>query len=135
MHEHDLDLAAPKLIGEDGTIVWANPRFEGGNRPVHSGGGERDTGQHDQLTDAPWLGEKLLIVRRDVVNAVGGLDEAYDDVHTAVVDFSLRARQRRFRCAYLGTIAFTCSMDETRQGNAGLERLRQKWAEYPDLVG
>ena len=134
MHEHDADLASPKLIDEDDAIVWANPGFEGGNRPARNRTGERDAGQYDRVTDAAWVGEKLVMVRREVVNAVGGLDEGYDDARTALVDFSLRARQRQFKCVYLGTVAFTCSRADAAQNGGALERLRLKWAEYPQLL-
>jgi hypothetical protein len=133
MHEHDADLAAPKLIGEDGAIVWANPGFEDGSRPARHGPGARDAGQYDRVTDAPWVGEKLMMTRREVVNAVGGLDEGYEDMRTAFVDFSLRARQRRFKCLYVGTVAFRCAAADPVQDDAALDRLRRKWAEYSHL--
>jgi GT2 family glycosyltransferase len=133
MHEHDADLAAPKLIAEDGTIVWANPRFEDGNRPVSDGLDARGADESDRVTDAAWVSEKAMIARREVVRAVGGLDEGYDDVPTALVDFSLRARQRKFKCTYLGAIAFTCTTTDAAPNAASLDRLRLKWAAYPDL--
>lgn len=133
MHEHDTDLAAPKLIAEDGSVVWANPRFEDGSRPVSDGLDVRGADQSDRVTDAGWVSEKLMIARREVVKAVGGLDEGYDDGRTALVDFSLRARQRQFRCTYLGSVAFKCTWDDAAPNAASLERLRLKWAAYPDL--
>lgn len=134
MHEHDADLAAPKLIGDDGAIVWANPGFANGNRPETKAPGERHAPQYDGVTSAAWVGEKLLLVRREVVNAVGGLDEGYDDVRTAMVDFSLRARQRQFKCAYVGAVAFTCTREPAQRAGA-LDRLHRKWAAYPQLFG
>lgn len=133
MHEYNADLAAPKLIGEDGAIVWANPGFEDGNRPASHGPGARDAGQYDLVTDAAWVGEKLVMARREVLNAVGGLDEGYDDARTALVDFSLRARQRQFKCTYVGTVAFTCARSDAATNAAALDRLRLKWAAYPHL--
>jgi GT2 family glycosyltransferase len=133
MHEHNADLAAPKLVGEDGAIVWANPGFEDGNRPASHGLSAHDVGQYDRVTDAPWVSEKLVMARREVVKAVGGLDLGYDDTRTALVDFSLRARQRQFKCTYLGVVAFTCATPDAVPGATALQRLRLKWAEYPHL--
>jgi hypothetical protein len=133
MHEHDADLAAPKLIDDDGTIVWANPGFGEGNRPEARGAGDRDAGQYDGVTGAAWVSEQLVMVRREVVNAVGGLDEGYGDTRTAMVDFSLRARQRQFKCAYVGAVAFTGTREEAARDSGALDRLRLKWAAYPEL--
>src|SRR5207247_6808182 len=108
--------------------------FGDGNRPESNGTGERDAGQCDSVTGAAWVGEKLLMVRREVVNAVGGLDEGYDDARTAMVDFSLRARQRQFKCTYIGAVAFTCTREPAQRACA-LDRLHRKWAAYPQLFG
>ncbi|HMC56040.1 MAG TPA: glycosyltransferase [Gemmatimonadaceae bacterium] len=138
MHENGSDLAAPRLVGEDGTAVWANPRFEENKRPVSAASRQNAAsgGDQDRTTDAAWVNEKFMITRREVIRAVGGLDEGFDDLRGALVDFSLRARQRRFRCSYVGGVAVASSgadRDPDALGAAALERLRAKWAEYPDL--
>jgi hypothetical protein len=133
MHEHDADIAAPKLIGEDGAIIWANPGFQDGNRPTSHDPDDLDHGQYGRVTNAAWVNEKLVITRREVVNAVGGLDEGYGDIRTAFVDFSLRARQRRFNCVYVGTVAFRCASADAVEDDAALDRLLRKWAEYSHL--
>ena len=133
MHEHEADLAAPKLIAEDGAVVWANPRFEDGNRPVSNNHGCAISIPSDHITGAAWVGERMMIARREVVRAVGGLDEGFDDTRTALVDFSLRARQRQFKCMYLGVVAFTCAKTDVTQNTNALDRLLVKWAEYPHL--
>ena len=51
------------------------------------GAGQRDEGQYDSTTGAKWLSEKLVLMRREVVNAVGGVDDGYTDFRTAMVDF------------------------------------------------
>jgi hypothetical protein len=80
------------------------------------------------------LCEKLVVVRREVVKASGGFDEGYERDCTSMVDFCLRARQRDFKCVYLGRVGFTLSDPErSRSTEADLRRLHQKWASYPDL--
>ena len=91
-------------------------------------------GSESSLTDWGPSHSRLTIARREVVAAVGGFDEGYRDDRVAMVDFSLRARQRHFACAYVGSVAFTCpgsTVDEAEP--AAVERLRQKWSAYPQL--
>ncbi|MBI4342459.1 MAG: glycosyltransferase [Candidatus Omnitrophica bacterium] len=134
MGQYDADLAAPKLVTRDGRIVWADPGFGNGHRPEVTAQGEPDEGQYDQCRDAPWLCEKLVLCRREVIRAVGGLDDGYDHERTAVVDFCLRARQRDFKCAYLGAVAFSYLGSEPASDvGPDLPRLRDKWADYPHL--
>jgi GT2 family glycosyltransferase len=124
MHQHEADLAVPKLIDENGTIVWANPGFRNGTG---------STGQDDGVSEAVWVDGRMVLARREVINAVGGLDEGYHDSRTAFVDFSLRARQRQFKCVYLGTVSLTCAAGDPAADDAGWDRLRRKWAPYPQL--
>lgn len=132
MHDHQADVLAPRLAAEAGGIASAPPpRSNGGvNRPAAVTAGQRDAGPDDRVTDLMWEGERLVIVRREVVNAVGGLDEGYGDLRAALVDLSLRARQREFRCLDLGTMRVA----PLAGSGGGLERLRRKWAAYPTLL-
>ena len=129
MHERDIDVASPKLVGADKSILWAAPRFED-RRPVSGGRGDDQT---DRVTPAGWVDSRALIVRREVLRAVGGLDDGYDDLHSAIVDLSLRARQRHFKSACLGPIAVTHSGARADSTDASFDRMRRKWAEYPEL--
>jgi len=74
------------------------------------------------------------LVRREVLNAVGGVDEGYELDHIAMADFCLKARHRDFKCTYLGTVQFSCpdSVAE-RSLPVDLNRLQQKWIDYPEL--
>jgi hypothetical protein len=49
------------------------------------------------------------------------------------VDFTVRARQRQFTCVYLGTVSLTCAADQPIADETGWNRLRRKWAPYPQL--
>ena len=134
MHERHADLAAPKLLGEDGSILWASPGFDGGGRATSRGRGERDDGRYDDTTSATWLSEQLMLTRREVVTAVGGFDEGFQDLRSAVVDFCLRARQRGFACDYIGGVSFTCADSGLDTDDAAAaDRLLRKWATSPHL--
>ena len=133
LHRADADLASPRLLAPDGTVAWADPAFEPDKRPVARGAGQADQPQYHAVTPARWLTEKLLLARREVVRAVGGIDGGFADTHTAVVDFCLRARQRQFTCSYLGNVAVNCGAAMGRTSDASLDRLQKKWAVYPQL--
>jgi hypothetical protein len=134
MHESNADLAAPKLLTGDGAILWASPGFDDRSRATSKGRGEPDEGRYDGTTSAAWLSERLMLVRREVVTAVGGFDEGFQDARAAMVDFCLRARQRQFACVYVGGVSFTCADSTFEQDDAAVsERLRRKWAACPHL--
>lgn len=134
MTEHDADLAAPRIETEDGFIVCANAGFAADGRPMKTGEGEWNEGQHDGVARAGWLTERMVLIRREVAQAVGGIDEGYEHERIAMVDFCLKARQRRFECVYLGSVGFTqCAPDPELDLEADLGRLRAKWIDLPDL--
>lgn len=134
MVEQDADLAAPRLETEDGFIVCANAGFSADGRPVKTGEGEWNEGQHDEIGRAGWLTEKFVLIRREVAQAVGGFDEDYEHECTAMVDFCLKARQRRFECVYLGSVGFAQGTpDRELDMDADLGRLRGKWSKFSDL--
>ena len=101
MHERDADLAGPRIVGEGGEILCAAPSFDG-RRPVERGAPGRDGDL--KAAEAPWLPWSMLLARREVVKAVGGFDEEHLGDGLADVDFSLRARQRDFKCLHHGAI-------------------------------
>jgi hypothetical protein len=91
---------------------------------------------HERQADlaSPKL-ERLMLARREVVNALGGFDEGFQNRRGAMVDFCLRARQRDFACLDLGDVGFTCAgpaLDPDAAASA--DRLRQKWADRPHLL-
>lgn len=134
MHERDIDLAAPKLRTADGMIVCADPGFSERNRPITTGEGEPDGGQYDHVKSAAWLTEKLILIRREVLKAVGGADEGFEQARAAMIDLCLKARQRDFKCEYVGTVAYTTSrakMEPTLESD--VDQLHQKWTTRPDL--
>lgn len=134
MVELEADLAAPKLVTEDGFVRCADPGFAAPGRPNEAGTGEWDEGQYDAVTHALWLSERLILVRREVARAVGGFDPGYETDRGAMIDFCLKARQRDFCCGYIGPVSFTCTGAEPRlELQADTGRLAKKWAHAPQL--
>jgi hypothetical protein len=134
MAESGADLAAPRLRTEDGFLLFAGGTFGRDGRPCNRGEGQWSRGQHEQPGATSWLSERFLLVRREVARAVGGVDDGYEDDHVAMVDFCLKARQRDFTCAYLGSIEFEHRGPEpARERKSDLRRLAAKWAAFPGL--
>lgn len=131
MQARGSDLASPRLVSDQGTVEWSNPGFGRDKRPIAVTEG---AGLQGGTTSARWLDERLLVARREVLKAVGGFDAGFGEPHMAVVDFSLRARQRSFACDGVGDVAFTTARREpSGDDSPALERLRRKWQAYPDL--
>ncbi len=134
MTELEADLVGPKLVNEDGFILCADPGFGEDRRPASAGAGEFDEGQYNGVTNARWLCEKVLLLRREVTLAVGGIDPGYEHERTAMVDFCLRARQRDFKCCYIGAVEFTSyGSDVVAYPEADGKRLDAKWVDFPHL--
>ncbi len=80
--------------------------------------------------------ERWIVARREVVVAVGGLDEGFERAATALADFCLKARQREFRCLAVDRVDFA---DRCRDADFTTEsdrnRLARKWASYPEYLG
>jgi glycosyltransferase involved in cell wall biosynthesis len=134
MAELAADVAAPRLVSEDGFIRCADPGFTPHGLPNDAGAGEWDAGQYDAAASALWLSERMILIRREVATAVGGFDPGFESDRAAMIDFCLKARQRDFRCSYVGPVRFTHAGAEAKlELQADFERLREKWAAYPQL--
>jgi glycosyltransferase involved in cell wall biosynthesis len=128
-----LDLVAPRVLTPDGAVACGAPRFDRERRPV-AATAPQSAERRD--ANAPWLHERLLLVRREVLAAVGGLDGGFEAPRSAAIDLCLRARQRGFRCAFLGDLAFVGPTPPARAlPPADLERLHAKWEPAAELLG
>lgn len=142
MHEHVADVIGPKIVSTDGTLFSAEPFFDEDQLPVTHSGGVSSEHPLDAVSKAQWLPAECMLMRREVMNAVGGFDTGYDSSDIQSADFTLKARVRDFTCLYAGTIAVAC--DPTGQRNtasagalvntqADLDVYHEKWQNYAHL--
>lgn len=135
MHERRSDLAAPAIRTTSGTPVCAQPGFSSEGEPVDAAAGDRAPEEPGRDRAAAWLCEKMVMMRREVLNAVGGFDPDFEGDRHAMVDLCLKARERDFACDRIGTVVFRSSDDAVAAPvwEADTARLREKWASYPPL--
>lgn len=132
LHQREADLAGPRIVGQGGEVLCGAPTFDG-KPPVPRAASGR--GRDGEVAEAPWLPWSTLLVRREVVGAVGGFDEEHVGDGLADVDFSLRARQRDFGCLHVGTVEVVkhgAGID--RAPPAGLAVLHARWQSHPHLL-
>ncbi len=134
MHEQLADMVGPKILSNDGVICSADPYFNADQLPVSRSIGESDESQFDYVSDAQWLPTHFLLMRREVMKAVGGFDDAYECSQIASADFCLKARFRDFKCLYAGTAAAVCKAhSHTEEFPDSLNRYHEKWRDYAHL--
>lgn len=135
LEEHDADLAAPQILDVHGRVYCAEPFFDPKQLvPMPRALGEENRGAFNYTAEVPWLPSTMLLVRREVVRAVGGFDEAFIGSQMEDVDFCLRARQRGFRCIYAGAAAITHHNHQRNDCfNENYALFRARWSQYPAL--
>jgi tetratricopeptide (TPR) repeat protein/glycosyltransferase involved in cell wall biosynthesis len=134
MHQRDADLVGPRIVSTDGSLACGAPAFSDTLVPVPVGMGVPHRDRYDQVTNASWLPSMLLVVRREVINAVGGFEAVRSDL-VADADFSLKARRRDFSCVYAGSVAATDDGSGVTPSASvpDLEWLSAKWKPYANL--
>jgi tetratricopeptide (TPR) repeat protein/glycosyltransferase involved in cell wall biosynthesis len=134
MFERDADLVGPRILSTDGSVISGASAFTEERVPIRRGLGAPHCTRAGEVVDARWLPSDLLLVRREVLNAVGGFEEGRDDL-VADADFSLKARRRDFTCLYAGTVAALdrAPLAAGSAPAADVEWLTAKWSEYADL--
>lgn len=133
-HQHDADVAGPALLGADGTVVSGRAGFTHERVPMLDRGARANDASRGDVADVAWLPETCVVIRREVIRAVGGFDETFGGMRLAMVDFCLKARQRDFKCRYVASVAFsTVGGDAAGPLADDVWRLQHKWAGHPDL--
>ena len=134
MHEHQADVAGPRIVGEMGEVLCAEPSFDR-RRPVERATPGQGGDGVRKVAEVPWLPWSALLVRREVVKAVGGFDEETVGDELADVDFGLRARQRDFTCLHAGTIEVVRrGRGADRDTPRGLVALHARWQSHAHLL-
>ena len=67
----------------------------------HYGLRQRDRGQHDRVRDVDYVTGAAMLVRRSVLERLGGFDPIFSPAYAEDVDLCLRARKAGFRIVYV----------------------------------
>lgn len=106
LQHYESDLIAPKISHyENSDILWyAGGYFDRwkGYRGMHRGMGEIDRGQFDEVRPAEYAPSCCLLVRSEVFESIGIMDEQYF-VYADDTDFCFRALRRGKKMIYLPT--------------------------------
>jgi GT2 family glycosyltransferase len=70
------------------------------SRGIQIGSGEVDTGQYNNLTEVEYVSGAAFLIRRDVINRIGLMDEKYF-LYFEESDWALMAHQAGFKCYYI----------------------------------
>ena len=128
----------PKIVNPEKAILSAEPFLDARRSPASKGRNEIDAGQYGYHAKAVWLPSRALLIRREVLNAIGGFDECYANGDIADADLCLKARFRDFKCVYAGTVTVRDNGAGTEPGDPetepGFARFTEKWNAYSDLL-
>ncbi len=84
----------------------------------HYGLGERDVGQYDEIRDVEYVMGAAMAIRREVIQAVGLLDEGFF-LYYEDVDYCERVRRAGYRVAYIpGAHLIHNESSTTQRGSA-----------------
>lgn len=97
-HEYHKDRYAKNELGK---VFWyAGGRIDWDNMYAsHRGVDEVDAGQYDEVTETPFVTGCSMMIRRDVVEQIGVLDDKFY-LYLEDLDYGLRAKARGFRLLY-----------------------------------
>ena len=70
------------------------------NKGTHIGLDEIDVGQYDKIREVGYLTGCCLLIKREVIEKIGGLEESYF-LYYEDTDFSLRAQNIGYKCVYV----------------------------------
>jgi GT2 family glycosyltransferase len=113
-------MAGPKMLdARDPGVIWcagADITF-GRNISRLRGNGLRDRGQYDDAENVDYIPAAALLVRREVFERTGLLDERYF-CYMEDVDFCLRAARDGFRIRYAPAVRW-CTIARRARPEAG----------------
>ena len=102
MDKYQADVANPKIYFPEGKTIWfAGKIFDKANvLGSHLGVDEEDKGQYDTPKELDDVTGAALMVKREVFEKIGLLDEKYF-MYYEDLDFATRAKKRGFKIMYL----------------------------------
>ncbi len=108
-----------KLVYADGRIQ--STEYNVGSVPRYIGRSEPDTGQYDYIRETSGVSAALVLMRRNLIEDVGFLDENYymgfDDA-----DYAIRTREAGFKIVYDGKVSATHLESATNPGSVNDKR-------------
>jgi GT2 family glycosyltransferase len=91
----------------------------------HIGIRERDRGQHDEVRDVDYITGCALMARRQVFEAIGGLDPGFTAYYEDA-DFCMRARRAGFRVVYVPSGRVWHKISASTGGQLGAAKVSRK---------
>jgi GT2 family glycosyltransferase len=93
-------IVGAKALYPDGKIQHAGGYVGKRGAGSHYGHGERDTGQFDQVREVDYVTGASLAITREVLEAIGELDEGFSPIYYEDVDWCYRARRANYGVVY-----------------------------------
>ncbi len=124
-----IGMVAPKIsyFAPPETIWFAGARIGYWTGTMsHVGIRQKDSGQFDRSGETDYATGCCVLVRREVVEAVGALDESYF-MYAEDADWSVRARRRGFSIVYEPLAMIRHRVSASAGGNLSLFKLRNKF--------
>ena len=130
----DIGLLGPQLLNPDGTIQYSCRRFQTPLtcliRGFHLDGVFKNASpirnylmtdlDHNSVADADWVLGALMVVRRQAIAEVGGMDERYQGAYSEDQDWCCRMWHAGWRVCY---VPYACAVhDHQREG------MRRPWS-------
>ncbi|MDI6856339.1 MAG: glycosyltransferase family 2 protein, partial [Candidatus Thermoplasmatota archaeon] len=88
-----------KLLYPNGRIQHAGARISI-KELSHYGVGEVDRGQYNELKEVDYVTGAALMIKREVIDKIGSLDEEFSPAYFEEVDWCARARKAGYRVVY-----------------------------------
>ena len=132
MYQQKADLAGPKWVSPVDGKSAGKAIFDDNRLPIVC-----DKDQEDHVSNASWLPTSMLVMRREVLRATRGWEQAWQHPRLRDAELCLRARARDFNCIFVGSAVASKKIAKAEPSWPPQEaRLFQaKWRDYPSLFG